>query len=421
MIKKSFILITLLLTTLIAAIVLSNPLPQSIRIHEHSQLPMNSIQVAVITSNNALATEFVKLLKDIGVKNIVTCSDMSKIMNTVDVAILLDARDTKSVEAYLLKGKILIAPLKVYEETIIPILKKKAAILVRYANTEAYAVKLIEKLPNGRYAVAIHGVLGKMKSRNVLAELIKWSLKVKKLNHTPEFHSNIIINIKENQNIPTILAKVITPSNTGIKVTNIKYRPGTYSPYWKTVGYASWSSNDDWKPYGRLDIEHACNLLMEDGTPDMDWWAIKCVTEGIPGDLLWGSGWRLEDFWNYYYLKYYDDIYELRDYDPTARTNPITITYLEQGATISWTYPADHIDEIRCYSDLSEDKAAWWHNIHGVTFTTIKIAPGFLFTVSPEQTGKQRWKITAQWMKGAWPFEEKFKGTCVIEITFLYP
>jgi len=422
--RPKMLLFYIILSLMIAStiLVLSGTPYQNIEVQEHKSLPMNSIRVAIITNNTMLAKEIAKLLKDIGIKDILICDDISKVIDTVDVSLLLEIiKNSKSIEAYLVKGKILVTTLKVYKETILPILKRKATILVEFANTEIYALKFIEKLPKGRYVTTAHGVLGKIGSRGTLIDVMKWCLKIKDLKHTPEVHSNIIMEIKEGKRIPMITASVVTPTNSEVKVTNIKYEAGTYSPYWKTVGYVSWCSGDSWKPYGRLSIEHACNLLMEDGTSDMDWWTIKCVTEGIPGDLLWRSGWRLEDFWNYYYLKYYDTIYELRDYEPTARTNPVTISFSEQGVTLSWTYPADHIDEIRCYSDLYEDKAAWWHNIHVVTTTTIKIAPGFLFTVLPVETGKQRWEISAQWMKGAWPFEEKFKGGCVVEVTFLYP
>ncbi len=423
MFRHKLLIAYIILSIIVASaiLVLSRTPYQNIEVKENKALPINAIRIAVITNNISLAKEIAESLKDIGIKDVLICDDLSKVIDATDVSLLLEnTKNTKSIETYLLKGKILVTTLKIYEEAVIPILKKKAMILVKFANTEIYAVRFIEKLPNGKYVIAIHGVLGKIKSHSTLIDIIKWCLKIEDLEHSPEVHSNITIKIGEGGRSPIISASIITPTNSKAKVTNIKYESGTYSPYWKTVGYVSWSSGDSWKPYGRLSIEHACNLLMEDGTSDMDWWTIKGVTEGVPGDLLWGSSWRLEDFWNYYYLKYYDTIYELRDYQPTALTNPITVSFSDQGATISWTYPADHIDEIRCYSDLYEDKAAWWHNVHAVTTTTIKIAPGFLFTVSPEKTGKQRWEISAQWMKSSWPSEEKFKGVCVVEITFLY-
>jgi len=212
-------------------LVLSGTPYQNIEVQEHKSLPMNSIRVAIITNNTMLAKEIAKLLKDIGIKDILICDDISKVIDTVDVSLLLEIiKNSKSIEAYLVKGKILVTTLKVYKETILPILKRKATILVEFANTEIYALKFVEKLPKGRYVTTAHGVLGKIGSRGTLIDVMKWCLKIKDLKHTPEVHSNIIMEIKEGKRIPMITASVVTPTNSEVKVTNIKYEAGTYSP-----------------------------------------------------------------------------------------------------------------------------------------------------------------------------------------------
>ena len=75
-------------------------------------------------------------------------------------------------------------------------------------------------------------------------------------------------------------------------------------------------------------------------------------------------------------------------------------------------------------SDFSTDVPGWHHDFCSLgsygTGETIKLEPGFEFTVSPETTGKQEWKITAGWVmdeEGWYLTEER---TLVIVFTLQY-
>ncbi len=106
--RPKMLLFYIILSLMIAStiLVLSGTPYQNIEVQEHKSLPMNSIRVAIITNNTMLAKEIAKLLKDIGIKDILICDDISKVIDTVDVSLLLEIiKNSKSIEAYLVKGK----------------------------------------------------------------------------------------------------------------------------------------------------------------------------------------------------------------------------------------------------------------------------------------------------------------------------
>ncbi len=203
---------------------------------------------------------------------------------------------------------------------------------------------------------------------------------------------------------------------------------------WQTIGWVNWSSRDYWKPYGKLNVDHEILYYKDDPWNNMDLYAVRCTTQIISGAKL---GWTDEDAWwndyieSHYYLNYYTNIYDLRDYDPTSIYNiPMQVSVSlgwPPSVGLTWNYPGDYIIYISDDSDLGDNYAGWKHQLGTpglydyATRETVKIRPGFEFTVSPEITGKQRWEITGGWVVPAryYPYKP-FKGTIVIELTIYY-
>ncbi len=214
-----------------------------------------------------------------------------------------------------------------------------------------------------------------------------------------------------------------------IKVFNLEIKD------WRVVGVVEWDSGDIWRPYGRLVVEHLVYIYPNDPWNDMDLFAVKCTTRIVSGNAL---GWNDDPhyvWWNdyvesRYLLTYYSNVFDLRDYDPTSREGGGSITVsitVPPALVLTWTYNGNYIVSINDESDLGREVAGWFHDI-GTWYSpavpnTIKIAPGFVFTVSPPVTAKQRWVISGGWRAAAtnptYP-PKFFRGTVVIDVTFLY-
>ena len=175
---------------------------------------------------------------------------------------------------------------------------------------------------------------------------------------------------------------------------------------WNYVDTVNWTSRDWVKPYGRLNIEHT--IYQSPNNP-----SIKCVratTQIISGEKL---GWKDDDGWvydnyelkNYYNVDYNGNGNHLTDYSPgdidnTPPSISVTLSY-SPSASISWSYPGDHIYRIVDSSDFSENVACWEHIFHcwydpWGTSATIKVEPGFEYIHSGNT--EQLWKITGKWL-----------------------
>lgn len=267
------------------------------------------------------------------------------------------------------------------------ILSRVAAFSVTFNGTNVYIYKLISTTPRkgGRYPVMIKGYAGNSITYNTL--------------------------------------------NDAIKI--LEYETSD----WRIVGFVSWSSDEQWKPYGKLNIEHEILYYTPDPWSDMDLYAVRCVTEIISGAKLdWvdvsGDAWWNDYIESHYYLNYYTSIYDLRDYSPSPMSNipsqiTVSLTWLPR-VSLTWSYPGDYIMSISSEGDLGANIAGWVHDLGEPLYThatkeTVKIEPGFEFTVSPEVTGKQRWEISGEWVVPTryYPYKP-FKGTVVIEFTLHY-
>ncbi|WP_157726700.1 hypothetical protein [Thermococcus sp. P6] len=248
----------------------------------------------------------------------------------------------------------------------------------KLVRTKVYAYKLMKKLPNGKCRIYIKGYAG---------------------NLTPGM-------------LRTAAFEALSTGGN-----------------WVTNSYISWSSYDAWKPFGRLNIEHRLMYYTDDPWSDMDLWAVRATTQIISGRELGWSYFKNDYLENTYSLKKYTDIYELRDYDPTSISNVgasvgVSLGWGSVSPDLSWSYSGNYICEITDHSDFGVDVARWNHDFcswgsYG-TVKTIKIEPGFEFTVSPETTGKQEWKITAGWVMDEGSWHLTVERTLVIVFTLAY-
>ncbi len=308
----------------------------------------------------------------------------------------LSPSEEKIVSQLLKRMFVVITLNKEAKKQIDRILSKIATLSVTFNGTKVYMYKLISAKPvkKGRYPVMIKGYAGS----NITYDVLKDAIRTLKY--------------------------------------GVSYW-GTYeSSDWKIIGFVSWSSREQWKPYGKLNLEHAILYYTPDPWNNMDLYVVRCVTEIISGAKLgWTDGanvWFNDYIESHYYLNYYTNIYDLRDYSPSSMNNvPVQIVVslaLPPGISITWSYPGNYIVSISSEGDLGANIAGWIHDLGGFLYAhatkeTVKIEPGFEFTVSPEITGKQRWVISGQWVAFAYPHPypyKPFKGTVVIELVLYY-
>jgi len=375
---------------------------------------LENVRAVVLCRATDICRRVLDLLSRVGVGEVTIIDSLSKLVKRVDVIFMLSPDDADLIRKLLENGTAIVATADIYEDLVVPLLQDlRSALVVRFNGTRTYCIKIVDRLPDGRYVIAIHGIADDLSSETTIQEFARWftkvvNLKVEKVLGFPRRLTGSIPEVRANSTPP------------GVDVQNVVYTAGSSQPYWATIGYVSWSSGDIWRPYGRLSIEHKVMQLINDGVANIDWFMVQCVTQAIPGAQLYGSDWKIEDFFNHYYLKY-SSMHELRDYDPTSMTNPVSVSVAlgeDVAVVISWTYPGNYIDWIRDESDFYTDIAGWWHNIHEAS-VTLKIEPGFEFT-SPPITGTQRWEISVQWGRWNWPWHDLVKTTLVVYVTFQY-
>ncbi len=220
---------------------------------------------------------------------------------------------------------------------------------------------------------------------------------------------------------PAVIANALRTASRAIT----QYGGGVFRPY----GIVGWNSSDKWYPHGMLVLRHVIYKYPGRIGSDKDLFAVRCVTQIISGQKL-----GLHDYpfvwWNdyiksEYYLRYYTRIYDLIDYSPSSRGGGGTISVVISWppvVTLSWNYDSTYITSIDDDSILGV-KAGWYHDI-GTPYSpavpnTVKIEPGFEYTVSPPSSGAQRWVITAGWLgmgvNPGYPLQ-KFAGTVVIKV-----
>ena len=133
-----------------------------------------SIVIAVIGGDAEMRTKICGLLRELGVAKVISYETVPNNLSGIDMVILLSHVSEDEVLRILKSFVTLVTSDRVYIDDVLPVLKRIAMITASYSDTHTYAVKLLNKLPNGRYAVAIHGVASGLMNRSTLMEVISW-------------------------------------------------------------------------------------------------------------------------------------------------------------------------------------------------------------------------------------------------------
>ncbi|WP_297437744.1 hypothetical protein [Thermococcus sp.] len=181
-------------------------------------------------------------------------------------------------------------------------------------------------------------------------------------------------------------------------VKNLKPNAGTFKlgvgplssgAYWSYQSQLDFTSGDDWKPYGRLNVRTIYYKLINDGSTTYDWYDVHVRQQSVPGKELWSdSEWRTADMYTWVDADYYNSYGFLSDYAPTTTSGASTVGVSigvsagEDGATISasqsWSYTIPDVF-VHDQSDYSQELAKWWHDVaedKAVGSDTYQIEPG---------------------------------------------
>ncbi len=151
----------------------------------------------------------------------------------------------------------------------------------------------------------------------------------------------------------------------------------------------TWSSHDDWYPWGKLNIYTQFFKLQSDGSNTYDWWSIRVKQQSVPGTKAWPNpknGWCTTTLSNYTDVNAMISNYFLYDYDPTTTvgsTSGTASVNIGIGSSpsvgMSWSYS---ITDAPVYDqgDMSEGLVSWYHDLdhrRGVGYSTYKVQPGY--------------------------------------------
>ncbi len=319
----------------------------------------------------------------IGISMLKTLHTLPSRLGVIVIARLLSPLEEKVLERCFLRGFVVVSLGRAVHNQVNNVLSRIATVVTNVNGTELYIYKLVGKHAiNGHYPVLVAGYAGK----DLTGELLK----------------DAIIALSMNTND------------------------------WRIVAFVNWSSEALWKPYGKLNVMHVIYRYPQDPWRNMDLYAVKCVTQIVSGNKLgWednGYTWFNDFIKSKYMLRYYTSIYGLVDYDPSSSSGGGSIEVslsFPPALALTWSYSGNYILSIDDDSDLDTSVAGWVHDIGtwyslGVS-NTIKIAPGFEYTVSPVKPGTQRWVISGGWVgAGLNPGAPlgHFTGTVVIIVKF---
>ena len=184
----------------------------------------------------------------------------------------------------------------------------------------------------------------------------------------------------------------------------LKAEPLSSGAYWSYRSQLDFTSGDDWKPYGRLNIRTLHYQLMNDGSSQYDWYNVHVRQQSVPGKELWNSEWRTSDMYTWIDADYYNPKGFLSDYAPTTTSGTTTVGVsigvsvgvkeAQVSAFQSWSYT---IPDVRVYdeSDYSQELAKWRHDIaedKAVGSNTYQIEPGATLRFPQEDYGAKVWR-----------------------------
>jgi len=180
----SLVVIAVLLTTLIAYAGLPSFLQQSDASTEHSGASdqvyrgLENAKVAVLCKGADICKRVSDLLSRVGVGEVIVIDSLSKLAKRVDVVFMLSPDNADLIRKLLENGTAIVATANIYEDLIVPLLQDlRSALIVRFNGTRTYCIKIVDRLPDGRYAVAIHGIADDVSSETAIQEFASWFIK----------------------------------------------------------------------------------------------------------------------------------------------------------------------------------------------------------------------------------------------------
>ena len=143
---------------------------------------------------------------------------------------------------------------------------------------------------------------------------------------------------------------------------SLEVQPLSSGAYWGYVGQLDITTGDSWKPYGRLNIRTTYYKIIDDGSTAYDWYTVHVRQQSVPGEELWGSGWRTADMYTWMDADYYNSNGFLPDYAPTTTSGTASVGVSVLMRENAWSYS---LPDVLVYdqSDYSLELARWWHDI----------------------------------------------------------
>lgn len=184
---------------------------------------------------------------------------------------------------------------------------------------------------------------------------------------------------------------------------SLEVQPLSSGAYWGYQSQLDFTSGDDWKPYGRLNVRTIYYKLINDGSTTYDWYDVHVRQQSVPGKELWSdSEWRTADMYTWIDADYYNSNGFLSDYAPTTTSGTSTVGVSigvsagEDGAAVSasqsWSYTIPDVF-VHDQSDYSQELAKWWHDVaedKSVGSDTYQIEPGA--TLRFPESGSKEWR-----------------------------
>ena len=225
------------------------------------------------------------------------------------------------------------------------------------------------------------------------------------------YPSNGILQSKEFASIDSLSNALKEAYEWAVK--NIEPNAGTFKlgveplssgAYWSYKSQLDFTTGDNWKTYGRLNVRTSYYKLMNDGSSQYDWYDVHVKQQSIPGKELGWSDWRTSDMYTWIDADYYNPNGFLSGYSPTTTSGATTVGVsigvsagdegAQIGASQSWSYT---IPDVMVYdeSDYSKELAKWRHHLardKAVSKTTYQIEPGATLRFKEWDVGAKVWR-----------------------------
>jgi hypothetical protein len=218
---------------------------------------------------------------------------------------------------------------------------------------------------------------------------------------------------------------------------SLEIEPLSSGSYWEYQFQLDFTSGNDWKPYGRLNVRTVYYYLMNDNSASYVWYDVHMRQQSVPGKELWSdSDWRTSDMYTWIDADYYRPEGFLFDYSPTttsgSKTSTVTIGVSagDKGAQVSasqsWSYTISDV-VVKDQSDFSQELAKWWHDVaedKAVGENTYMIEPGATLRF-PESESREwrehygvRYEHPPEWWEPGW-YWHSFEGWAEFYIGFI--